>query len=137
MQAEFRRILLTKDSRIPFKKREELYRTKGQSHAIGYKTGDPATLLYFGEGHFFHDQQAEITYRRGGEPWQGFAPKLATNKLPRTLAALKARRPLNICLTGDSIAEGGNASGSRGVPPYAPPFGELFAWGWSGPSTRR
>ena len=129
VQAESRRIVLTQDSRIPSKKREELYRKKGQSHAISHKTGDPGTLLYFGEGHFFHDQQAEITYRRGGQPWQGSAPKRTAKNLPRTLAALKARRPLSVCLTGDSIAEGGNASGSRGVPPYTPPFGELFALG--------
>jgi lysophospholipase L1-like esterase len=37
--------------------------------------------------------------------------------------------PLTICLTGDSISEGYDASGFAGVPPYQPAYGALVAAG--------
>jgi len=126
-----RRIVLTKQSRIPFKQRAELYVPKpangnwrsGKVHAIPHKVGEPGTWLYFGEGHFYHDQQQEITYERSGPGWDGFAPAVAVEQLPRTLGLLKAHKPLTMCIAGDSISAGGNAS--RGVPPHMRPFGEL------------
>jgi lysophospholipase L1-like esterase len=49
--------------------------------------------------------------------------------MPRTVRRLRARDPLAIAITGDSISEGYNASGFIGVPPHQPPYGDLVAAG--------
>ena len=55
-------LALLPGSRIPIRRRSELYPLKDQPNSIGSKPGDPTTSLLFGEGHYFHDQQiAETT----------------------------------------------------------------------------
>ena len=124
-----RRIELTKDSRIPFRCRCDLFPKKGQPNAIPYKVGDPETFLSFGNGHLFHDQQVAATYSCRSNSWGGYVPKFAGRDLPRTVLKLRAKRPLMICLSGDSISQGYNASGYTKAAPLQPAYGELVAMG--------
>ena len=67
-------LLLPEESRIPFRKESELFVPKGSPNSIGHKTGQPNVSLLFGEGHFFHDQQVEVTYvprKESGGPGTG------------------------------------------------------------------
>ena len=56
-------------------------------------------------------------------------PRPAAIELPRTRGRLAASRPLTVCITGDSISEGYNASGVTGAPPRQPPYAALVAAG--------
>lgn len=124
----FRRLLLTEDSRIPCTDRRELYRTAEQDQIIDHLSGDESVKLLFGEGHFFHDLQAQVTYTHA-DSWTGALPGYQGTALPRTAAKLSAGQPLNLCMSGDSISAGANASGCTEVPPHMPPYGELVARG--------
>jgi lysophospholipase L1-like esterase len=75
----------------------------------------------------FHRRQASISYEHEPGVWRGYVPALAETELPRTLARLRRGEPLTVCLIGDSISEGYNASGFMRVPPYQPPYGSLVA----------
>ena len=123
-----RRLLLTEDSRIPCTDCRELYRTAEQDQIIDHLSGDESVKLLFGEGNFFHDLQAQVTYNHT-EPWFGAVPQYQGKTLPRTIEKLTAGQPLTLCMSGDSISAGANASGCTDVPPHMPPYGELVARG--------
>jgi lysophospholipase L1-like esterase len=78
------------------------------------------------EGHYFHDRQLAVTYTHKKGLWNGPVPEYAGKNLPNTLSKLKAGKPVKIVLYGDSITQGGNASGFTGALPGMPAFGELF-----------
>ena len=121
-----RSITLPPESRIPFTDHHALYRGAGQELAIAHKLGDEAVWLYHCEGHHFHDRQVEASYRHDST-WQGSVPEFQGHLLPRTTARLDAGESLSICVCGDSIAGGANASSCVGASPAMPPFRELFA----------
>jgi lysophospholipase L1-like esterase len=127
VDAAARRILLPAGSSIPFMRRREMYLPAGSPNAISHRLGDPDTFLVFGEGNWFHRRQAEVTYTHMAGLWRGFVPPFAGQDLPAAMARLKSRAPLTLCVLGDSIAAGGNAS--LQVPPFQPAFPELFALG--------
>ena len=106
----------TATSRIPFATLEELY-----------PPVDPFVLV--GDADEFHRRQTAATYRHRRGDWQGYVPRLAATELRRTLQRLTASQPLTLCITGDSISEGYNASGVTGAPPGQPPYGDLVAAG--------
>ena len=103
-------------SRIPCATLDELY-----------FASDPFVLI--GDGGEFHRRQVSASYSHTGDVWQGMVPQPARGQLPRTFVRLSSSRPLVICITGDSISEGYNASGFTGVPPFQPPYTELVADG--------
>ncbi|MHC4884042.1 MAG: SGNH/GDSL hydrolase family protein [Planctomycetota bacterium] len=86
--------------------------------------------LLFEEGHFFHDHQVVVTYRRAGgdDLPQGCLPQSALDQLPNT-ARLLAEGALRLTLFGDSISAGANASAKTEASPYAPPYGDQIAAG--------
>jgi acyl-CoA thioesterase I len=106
----------TAASRIPFATLDELY-----------PAGDPFVLV--GDDDDFHRRQTAATYLHRRGDWHGYVPALATIELPRTLQRLAMSQPLTVCITGDSISEGYNASGFTGAPPHQPPYGALVAAG--------
>ena len=118
-------VILPEGSRIPFKKQSELYLPKGSPRAIQRKIDDPNIWLYFSEGHFFHDQQAQVTYTHK-DKWTGYMPKYAGDALPRTMKKLKAGEPLKLYVTGDSISCGCNASKSTKAEPFQPRYQNLL-----------
>jgi lysophospholipase L1-like esterase len=83
--------------------------------------------VLFDNQHWFHDQQVEVTYTRKPAAWPGKVPTLAEMQLPKTLARLRAKQPLTLAVSGDSISEGYNASGFSGAPPWMPPYPDLVA----------
>ncbi|MHB9027577.1 MAG: SGNH/GDSL hydrolase family protein [Candidatus Latescibacterota bacterium] len=120
-----REITLPGGSRIPFKRRGEMYPPQGAPQSIaGFRGGDSA--LFFGEGHVFHDLQAAATYLHH-DRWTGYTPRFSEKSLPQTIGKLKSRAPFTLVLYGDSISEGYNASGFTKVAPYMPPYGQLLA----------
>jgi lysophospholipase L1-like esterase len=118
-------VTLPAGSGIPFMDRAALYPEIGQEHCMAHKRGDERIGLYFGEGHLFHDRQAEASYDHHSS-WNGYVPKPQLDRLPGTASMLKGSGPLKICIIGDSISTGCNASGLSGVPPGMPPFPELW-----------
>jgi lysophospholipase L1-like esterase len=95
--------------------------------SLPHKTGDPETFILFNNGHWFHDQQIEVTYTREESTWPGEIPRFDAARLPRTLEKLRARQKLTIGVSGDSITYGLNASGLVGAPPYMPMYPDLVA----------
>jgi len=114
-----RTIELPPGSSIPFKTAAEMTPPPGS----------PNTLVggLWHEGHFFHDLQMQATYVHD-ETWNDPAPPLK-ERLTRTLATLRSKRPLAIVALGDSITEGYNASGfaASKAPPFQPPYPQLVA----------
>ena len=132
------RLELTEKTRIPFLQGADLFPPKGKlpqwgrdtapgPQSIPHKVGDPETFILFNNGHWFHDQQIEVTYTRQPADWPGEVPRFDPARLPKTLARLKARQKLVIGVSGDSITYGLNASGLVGAPPFMPIYPELVA----------
>lgn len=123
-------LTLTAGSRIPSKRLGELYPPlDSPMPKIGPRRDDPSTGLLFSEGHFFHDLQVEITYTHASATWSGDVPAFAGLRLPHTTRKLRAREPVTLALSGDSISQGYNASGFTGAPPFQPSYGQLVALG--------
>ena len=106
-------VRLTPASRIPWATLEELC----PAH-------EPFVLIA-AEDDEFHRRQTAATYSHRPRDWRGVVPRLATTELPRTLQRLTASQPLTVCITGDSISEGFNASGVTGAPPRQPSYAML------------
>ena len=79
------------------------------------------------DGQLTHGRTVAVTYSHGSGQWRGFVPASAGTELPRTTRRLQQREPLTICVTGDSISEGYDASGFHALPPFQPPFAALVA----------
>jgi len=121
---------LVPGSRIPFKTPGEIYPPAASDlPKHEYKRGDPATHLIFSEGHFFHDLQVEATYTHAPGLWKGYVPRFQGADMPGVLGKLKRQQPITLCMVGDSITAGANASKVIGVEPFQPSYGELVALG--------
>jgi acyl-CoA thioesterase I len=118
---------LTPDSLIPQLAAADLFPPAGAPNSIPQKTGDPSHSVLFDNGHWFHDQQVEVTYTHAPTKWPGKIPALAANELPKTLAKLRGKQKFSLAVSGDSISEGYNASGFSGAPPWMPPYPHLIA----------
>ena len=110
---------------IPFLKTTDFFLMKGSPNSLPHRTGHPDEFVLFDNGHFFHDHQVEVTYDSRSAPWPGVRPKFAGSTLPKTLAKLRAQQPLTLCVSGDSISEGYNASRFTKVAPFQPPYPDL------------
>jgi len=119
-------VTLTEGSKIPFMDRAALYPVIGGEYCMAHKRGAEQVGLYFGEGHLFHDRQMEASYDHRSS-WRGFIPGTQLGRLPGTAGKLKAGGAFKICIIGDSISAGCNASGVTGVPPGMPAYPELWA----------
>lgn len=119
-------VTLPTSSRISFMDRVSLYPAIGQEHSMAHKRGDERVGLYFSEGHLFHDRQAEASYEFHSK-WLGKTPQVQLDRLPATARKLKSEALLKICIVGDSISYGCNASAITGAPPRMPPYPDLLA----------
>lgn len=121
-----REITLPAGSKIPSKTPADLCRPpKSQQFQLTRRDGTGEIL--FGGGPEYHNMQTVITYTHKPGEWTGHVPAFAGSQLPRSIAKLKAKQPLNIVLLGDSISTGCNASGWCKNPPFQPPFQDLLA----------
>ena len=80
------------------------------------------------DGAVRHNWMVGVTYTHD-DRWQGFVPRSGAAQLPRVTRRLERCDPLTICLTGDSISQGYDASGFHHLRPDQPPFGPLVAAG--------
>lgn len=109
VEAKAGRIVRPRGSRIPVTRREDLAAVMNE----------PDDAL--------HGRQTAVTYVHQPGLWRAYQLRGPGGSLPRTAARLRNREPIAICLTGDSISEGYNASGFMGVAPRQPSFGPLVA----------
>jgi acyl-CoA thioesterase-1 len=121
-----RGLVATAGSPIPRLAAADLFPAKDDPRSIPHKAGDPSRNVLFDNGHWFHDQQLEVTYRHAQAPWPA-APAFAGAILPKTLARLRERKKLTLAVSGDSISQGYNASGYSQAPPWMPPYPDLVA----------
>lgn len=120
-----REIVLPEGSTIVCKNPQDLRRPAGtQRHALTHRDGQGEIL--FGATQEYHAMQTAVTYEHAADAWTGPAPQLAADRLPRTLARLKAGEPVTIALLGDSISTGCNASGWAKTAPFQPPYQDLW-----------
>jgi lysophospholipase L1-like esterase len=66
-----------------------------------------------------------VTYTHD-DAWTGPIPAYQGDLLPRTERKRRLHRPLTIVTQGDSITLGNDVSGFLNIPPYTPPWPELF-----------
>jgi len=85
-------------------------------------------VLAAADGALTHARIVAVTYTHAAGLWTSPAPAYAGARLPRVIERLRRREPLTLCLTGDSISEGYDASGFHGMPPCQPAFGALVAF---------
>ncbi len=71
-------------------------------------------------------KQVLVTYEHD-DPWTGPVQHYLGAELPHTLRCLRARRPLRMVIYGDSIAFGLGSSHMQKIPPWQPPWADLFA----------
>ncbi|WP_295668586.1 SGNH/GDSL hydrolase family protein [uncultured Mucilaginibacter sp.] len=70
-------------------------------------------------------QWVVVTYIHN-DKWSGPIPQYKGNRMPRTIAKLRAKQPLKIAAYGMSITRGMDVSGYDDVPPYMPTYVSLF-----------
>ncbi|HVT99776.1 MAG TPA: glycosyl hydrolase, partial [Acidobacteriaceae bacterium] len=71
-------------------------------------------------------KQILVTYEHD-DAWTGPVQPYVGDQLPNTLRILRARQPLRIVACGDSITYGIGSSHMEKIPPYQPPWVNLFA----------
>lgn len=127
VSADGNQLELVAGSRIPRLAAADLFPAKGAERSIPSKSGDATRSVLFDNGHWFHDQQVEVTYTRVVTPWAGKSPALAAEQLPKTLGRLRKKEKLVLAVSGDSISQGYNASAFTHAPPEMPPYADLVA----------
>ncbi len=120
-----REIVLTPNSRIPFKTVAELHPAPGSPNSYDGFRGTNLHMLY-SQGRFFHDLQCEASYA-SKEAFPGPVPPAATRELSRVRSRLLAKQPVKIVMLGDSISTGLNASLTGAAPPLLPGYPEQVA----------
>lgn len=120
-------LVFTSESKVPFLTSDDLYPPAGAPNSYKHRVGHPEQNMLFWQGHWFHDRQVEITYRRKSTGWPIEAPKFAAEALPKTLARLRAKEPVTIGVSGDSITQGYNATGFTDGEPHMAPYPDLVA----------
>ncbi|YCM44630.1 PVC-type heme-binding CxxCH protein [Verrucomicrobiaceae bacterium 227] len=118
-----REIVLTEDSRIPFKTIAELHPAPGSPNSYdGFR--DTNLHMLYSQGRFFHDLQSVASYT-ASEPWTGPVPGAKPDQLANLRAKLSAHAPVKVVVLGDSISTGLNASATGDVAPHQPGYPEL------------
>jgi lysophospholipase L1-like esterase len=124
-----RTLFLPEGSRIPFKDYQEFFPMPNEPNSYP-AAKDGIHHVMYAEGHFFHDLEVEATYEHAGDDWaKSLRPVPGGDEklLPLTLEKLKKGEQVKICLLGDSISCGANASGMTNARPFMPFYGELLA----------
>lgn len=127
-EAGSREIKLTENTRIPFKKVQELYPAAGTPNSYKEARNGKSWML-FGEGRFFHDLESTASYPTS-ETWTGPVPAPAPEaQLASFRSKLIAGATVKVVTLGDSISTGANASGAVNAPPGQPGYPGLVAQG--------
>jgi len=114
---------LTSRSRIfAFEEEELVFDEEKPGECFPTKDG---RYSLFHEGHYFHDRQISVTYRKKSGTLD-FAPSFCGILLPKTMEKLCQKETVKIVLYGDSIAAGANSSGATLTTPFLPKWGDLL-----------
>jgi lysophospholipase L1-like esterase len=103
---EGRTLVCTKSSRMPRLRAEDLLEGEFKWNVPG-------------------GRQVMVTYEHD-DTWNHPDPSYVGNGLPHTMEKLKAHEPLTIVAYGDSITHGYGESRLSHIPPFLPPWTELF-----------
>lgn len=115
---------LTLGSRIfRFQEEELIFDQERPGKCFATKDG---RYSLFSEGHFFHDRQISVTYKKEKQNF-GFCPSFCGDCLSRSISKLRNKEEFKIVLYGDSIAAGANSSGLTLTTPFLPNWGNLVA----------
>lgn len=126
--AEDRRTLIfTPASDLPLIKQSEFFPPPESPNSYRHRVDHPDQWMLYAQGHWWHDHQFEVTYRRSEVSWPIPAPQPAEQRLPKTFARLRDQQPITLGVSGDSITAGLNASGVTGASPYMPAYPLLVA----------
>ena len=87
----------------------------------------PSRALATEDTRYMHERVVSITYAHDAPVVLPPPPPALRAALEPTHTRLLRREPLTICLVGDSISEGYDASGYDGVPPHQPSYPSLVA----------
>lgn len=68
-----------------------------------------------------------VSYGHAADAWTGYVPPDRGADLPRLLDRLRQQFPVSLCVLGDSIAEGYDATGFHDTAPRQPAFAALVA----------
>lgn len=127
LAADGRTLTFGAASKVPYLTSADLYPPAGAPNSYKHRVGHPEQNLLFWQGHWFHDRQVEITYRRKSTEWPAAVSQFAEQTLPNTLARLRAKEPVTIGVSGDSITQGYNATGFTDGEPHTAPYPDLVA----------
>ncbi len=118
-------ITFPRESNLPFIATKDLYLPPQSPGSYRHRVGHPDQWLRFGPGKWFHDHQIEVTYEREAYEWKGELPKLADERLPKTLEKLRKGETITIGISGDSISTGLDSSATSKSEPGQPGYPEL------------
>jgi acyl-CoA thioesterase-1 len=111
-----------------------LYPAAGAPQSYRHRKGNPDQNLLYAPGHWFHDRNVEVTYRRADLPTNPSAADNANSpinatygSLPKTLQKLSERKGLRIGVSGDSISTGLDSSATTQTIPNQFGYPELVA----------
>jgi acyl-CoA thioesterase-1 len=71
-----------------------------------------------------HTLAVSYTHASNRTSWQ---PDAQLSRLPRCADRMRRGAPIGLCVIGDSISAGYDASGFHGLPPFQPPYAPLVA----------
>lgn len=115
-------------------KLSSLYPPAGAPQSYRHRKGNTDQNLLYAPGHWFHDRNVEITYRRADFPNDPQSVERARStinatygSLPKTLQKLRERKGLRIGVSGDSISTGLDASATTQTIPNQFGYPELVA----------
>lgn len=119
------KIRLTKDTTIPYFKKEEYY-LQNEIPGKCFECSAPnKPYIYFGEGDTFTKMQIAVTYVANKKPIFNKI-KSFKNNFKNTIKSLKNKKKLKVLFYGDSITVGANSSKFINVPPYAETYPEMI-----------
>ena len=122
---EGNKITLTDNSRIFSFTYDELYpENPVEGHSFPMEKGN----VLFYEETFFHKRQISITYKAKNKSALKLKPRSSASLLPESHKKLSEGH-LSLCIYGDSISVGANATKFTGIEPFCPPYSELFTEG--------
>lgn len=124
-------LVLTEDSAIPALPGDAIYPDPATAviypaeGANAVNGGPDGKLVLFSAKDFFAQYQVEVDYQTTTGVFPEL-PHLSSGQLPKFCSKMQAGKPLAVTLIGDSISEGYNATKYLNVPPFQPPYIELF-----------
>ena len=125
-------LVLTENSSIPYFTQENLkgYDDNGKAYStnISFVTGEEKFRIggaLYCVGKYLYEKQVAVTYEYEYGSYDGPVTEYQGDRLPKTIAKMKAGEKLTICWYGDSVFEGCDASGFRDRAPNMASFPTL------------